>query len=187
MEARAATRRRAGVNFLGELSSRTAELAAEVMLQHRRAGDIVVASMHWGGNWGFDIPREQRAFAHGLIDAGAADIVYGHSSHHAKGLEVYRDKLILYGCGDFLNDYEGITGHGEYRPELSLMYFPTVDPATGDLRSLEAVPMRIRRFRLERAAAADDVSWLGGTLEGEHRSSGVHVTVNELGTLSLTW
>ena len=27
------------------------------------------------------------------------------------GFEVYRDKLILYGCGDFLNDYEGIGGY----------------------------------------------------------------------------
>jgi len=182
----AATRRRGGVNYLGELSGRTAGLAAEMMLRHRRAGDIVVASVHWGENWGFDIPRQQRAFAHGLIDAGGADIVYGHSSHHVKGIEVHRGKLILYGCGDFLNDYEGIGGHGEYRPDLSLMYFPALDPATGELRGLDAVPMRIRRFRLERAAAGD-VSWLRGTLQRGGLALGTHVTGTAQGTLSLAW
>jgi Bacterial capsule synthesis protein PGA_cap len=35
-------------------------------------------------------------------------VVHGHSSHHPKGVEVYRQMRILYGCGDFLNDYEGI-------------------------------------------------------------------------------
>jgi poly-gamma-glutamate capsule biosynthesis protein CapA/YwtB (metallophosphatase superfamily) len=182
----AATRQRAGVNFLGELSGRTAELAAKTMLQHRRAGDIVVASVHWGGNWGFDIPREQQAFAHALIDAGGADVIYGHSSHHVKGIEVHDGKLILYGCGDFLNDYEGISGHGEYRPDLSLMYFPAIDPATGELRGLDAVPMRIRRFRLEQAAAGD-VSWLRATLEREGRALGTHVAAHARGALSLAW
>ena len=182
----AATGRHGGINFLGELSGRTAELAAEMMGRHRRAGDIVVASVHWGGNWGFDIPREERTFARRLIDAGGADVVYGHSSHHVKGIEVHKGKLILYGCGDFLNDYEGISGHGEYRSDLSLMYFPELDPASGDLRALEAVPMRIRRFRLERAAH-DDVSWLRGTLEREGRALGTHVAVSEQGTLALQW
>jgi poly-gamma-glutamate capsule biosynthesis protein CapA/YwtB (metallophosphatase superfamily) len=30
-------------------------------------------------------------------------------------IEGYRDRLILYGCGDFLNDYEGIKGYEEFR------------------------------------------------------------------------
>jgi poly-gamma-glutamate synthesis protein (capsule biosynthesis protein) len=182
----AATRQRGGVNLLTELSGRTAALAAETMLQHKRSGDVVVASVHWGGNWGFDIPREQQAFARGLIDAGAADIVYGHSSHHVKGIEVHAGKLILYGCGDLLNDYEGIFGHGEYRSELSLMYFPDLDPATGGLCGLQMVPMRIRRFRLERAAA-EGASWLRGTLDREGRALGTGVVADEQGMLSLRW
>jgi len=32
------------------------------------------------------------------------DIIHGHSSHHVKAIEVYKEKLILYGCGDFLSD-----------------------------------------------------------------------------------
>jgi poly-gamma-glutamate synthesis protein (capsule biosynthesis protein) len=37
------------------------------------------------------------------------DVVHGHSSHHCKGAEVYRGRLVLYGCGDLISDYEGIS------------------------------------------------------------------------------
>ena len=177
---------RGGVNFLAKISPESARLVAVETAKYRRPGDIVVVSVHWGGNWGFDAGRMERAFAHELIDAGGADIVHGHSSHHVKGIEVRNGKLILYGCGDFLNDYEGIRGHGEFRPDLCLMYFPEVNSATGNLRSLQAVPMRIRRFRLERAPS-EGVAWLRDTLEREGRGLGTHVTADSHGVLSLHW
>jgi poly-gamma-glutamate capsule biosynthesis protein CapA/YwtB (metallophosphatase superfamily) len=182
----AASPSRGGVNFLDAISANSARRIAMQIARHRLANDIVVVSVHWGGNWGFDIGKDQRAFAHRLIDEGGADIVYGHSSHHVKGIEVRRGKLILYGCGDFLNDYEGISGHGDYRPDLSLMYFPDVDPATGSLRALQAVPMRIRRFRVERARG-EDASWLRRTLDREGRALGTHVAANDDGMLSIHW
>ncbi|MGM0739076.1 MAG: CapA family protein [Bacteroidota bacterium] len=109
--------------------------------------DRVIVSIHWGGNWGYDIPVIQQTFARRLIDAGAADIIYGHSSHHPKSMEIYRDRLILYGCGDLINDYEGIGGREEYSEDLPLMYFPRLD-AGGALVSLEITPMKIHRFSL---------------------------------------
>lgn len=89
------------MNFLSDLSGRTAERIAAQVGAAKRSGDVVVLSIHWGGNWGYAVPPAQRSFAHALIDAGV-DVVHGHSSHHPKGIEVYRDRLILYGCGDFL-------------------------------------------------------------------------------------
>jgi poly-gamma-glutamate capsule biosynthesis protein CapA/YwtB (metallophosphatase superfamily) len=68
-----------------------------------------------------------------LINEAGVDIVHGHSSHHPKGIEVYKNRPILYGCGDFLNDYEGISGYQEYRDDLTLMYFPRMDAASGKL------------------------------------------------------
>ena len=53
--------------------------------------------------------------------------MHGHSSHHAKGIELYREGLILYGCGDFINDYEGISGYEEFRGDLAVMYLPEFD------------------------------------------------------------
>jgi len=182
----AATPTRSGVNFLHEISADTARAVAMQTARHRRPRDIVVVSVHWGGNWGFEIGGQEQAFARRLIDEGAADIVHGHSSHHVKGIEVWQGKLVLYGCGDFLNDYEGISGHGEYRPDLALMYFPNIDPVTGSLRYLQASPMRIRRFRLERAPL-EGASWLRETLDREGRALGTHVTADDQGALSLHW
>jgi poly-gamma-glutamate synthesis protein (capsule biosynthesis protein) len=115
---------------------------------------VIVASIHWGSNWGYAIPKEQIDFAHRLVDEGVA-IVYGHSSHHVRPIEVYRQRLILYGCGDFLNDYEGIGGFEEFRGDLTSMYFVTIDPAQGQLQELRLVPMQIRRCRLQHAFESD--------------------------------
>jgi poly-gamma-glutamate synthesis protein (capsule biosynthesis protein) len=138
---------------------------AAAIAAYRRPRDVIVVSVHWGANWGYEIPREQRDFARALIDSGFVDVVHGHSSHHAKGIEVYRERLILYGCGDFLNDYEGIDGYEHYRSDLASMYFPTVD-AAGRLLTLRIVPLRIRKLRLERATRAD-AAWLKATLDRE--------------------
>jgi poly-gamma-glutamate synthesis protein (capsule biosynthesis protein) len=175
-----------GVNILDRLSLRAADALAAETARYRQAGDAVVVSMHWGGNWGFAIPADECMFARRLIDAGGADIVWGHSSHHVKGIEVHGGKLILYGCGDLINDYEGITGHGEYRGDLSLMYFPEIDPHTGTLRALRMAPMRKRRFRLERAPA-EGVEWLRDVLNREGRALRTSVTLDEQGLLALAW
>ncbi len=182
----AATDNRPGVNYLRSLSEETIESVANAVNQHARARDVVVVSVHWGGNWGYGIPDDQIEFAHRLIDEAGVDIVYGHSSHHAKGLEVYQGRLILYGCGDFLNDYEGIGGYEEYRPDLTLMYFPTVDASTGKLIQLRLVPMQIRHMKLNRAGRKD-AQWLREVLSRESGRFGVGVQIDDKGDLAATW
>jgi poly-gamma-glutamate synthesis protein (capsule biosynthesis protein) len=160
------------VNFIDELSAAAARHIGTLVASARAARDLVVASVHWGSNWGYAIPRAEREFAHALIDTGGADVVHGHSSHHPKGIEVYRGKLIIYGCGDFLNDYEGIAGHEQYRGDLSLAYFPTLDTASGELIELRIVPMRMSRFSLHDVSLSD-TEWLTAMLtrEGERFST----------------
>ncbi|MBI3918395.1 MAG: CapA family protein [Betaproteobacteria bacterium] len=156
------------------------------VLATKRPRDVVVISFHWGSNWGFDIPREHRAFAHHLIDAAGVDIVHGHSSHHPRGIELYHDKLILHGCGDLLNDYEGIGGYDAYRGELALMYFPTVDAATGRLLRLVMTPTRTRHLRVNRAPQ-EAVDWLGKTLDREGNKFGTRVERQADNTFLLRW
>ncbi|CAJ4275863.1 Capsule synthesis protein CapA domain-containing protein [Burkholderia pseudomallei] len=182
----AATPRRGGLNYLADLSSGRATQIGERIAAQRREGDLVVVSLHWGGNWGFEIGDDEHAFAHRLIDTGAADIVYGHSSHHVKGIEIYRERLILYGCGDCLNDYEGIHGHQPFRPDLALMYFPVLDAGSGALVELSAVPMQIRNLRLQRAPA-DGKAWLHAVLERESRRFGTHVSACDVDGLHVHW
>jgi poly-gamma-glutamate capsule biosynthesis protein CapA/YwtB (metallophosphatase superfamily) len=182
----AATDDAAGVNFLSDLSrSRVADIAKEIA-RLRKAGDVVIASIHWGSNWGYDVPKAQREFAYALIDEGGVAIVHGHSSHHAKGIEVYRGRLVLYGCGDFLNDYEGIRGHEQYRDDLALMYFADVDAASSDLVSLEIVPLQIRRFQLTRPSP-QDVVWLQWLLDGESRRFATRVNLKGNKRLVVSW
>ena len=177
---------RPGVNLLDDLSESTVRAIAGQVASHKRAGDIAVASIHWGGNWGYDLPSDQRAFAHALIDEAGIDLVHGHSSHHVKGIEVYRERLILYGCGDFINDYEGISGMEEFRGDLGLMYFPTIDPATGHLVYLAMTPTRLRNLRVN-LASASEADWLADALDREGQSLGTHVVKAGDGRLALVW
>ena len=159
----AAAPRRAGVALLPDLSEDTATMLAEDVMRRRVPGDWVVFSIHWGGNWGLDVPELHRAFAHRLIDLGAADVVHGHSSHHPLPVEVYRGRPIFYGCGDLLNDYEGIRSHGLLRSDVGCLYFVSLgrdgSGRRAELRQLDVLPMQTKRFRLN---AADETarSWL---------------------------
>jgi poly-gamma-glutamate synthesis protein (capsule biosynthesis protein) len=175
-----------GVNVLSDLSAESVVLVRRQLEGIRRLGDVVVVSFHWGPNWGYAIPESQRRFAHDLIDAADVSIVHGHSSHHAKAIEVYKDRLILYGCGDFLNDYEGIEGREEFRGDLGVMYFASVDSETGDLVELHLTPLQIRRFQPVRAMP-EDVAWLQQTLARESRDFGVDVEPTAEGRLVVSW
>ena len=178
--------KRPGVNLLRDLSGKSLFDIQEKVRRVKLGGDVVVASIHWGRNWGYGIPREQTVFAHRLIDEAGIDIIHGHSSHHVRAIEVYKDKLILYGCGDFLNDYEGIGGFEEFRADLSLMYFATVDPLTGKLLALLMTPTQVRQFKIIRASNVDTL-WLKDTLNREGAAFGTKVKMIEDNRLTLQW
>lgn len=182
----AASENRAGVNLLEDLSEHSVHHIKKQVEATKSKNDVAVASIHWGANWGYTISSEQREFAHKLIDTARIDVIHGHSSHHAKGIEVYRDKLILYGCGDFLNDYEGIGGYEYFRSDLCLMYLANVETSTGRLLSLDMEPMQIRRFRVNNAMKADAL-WLRAMLDREGKKLGCRVELKRDNTLSLMW
>lgn len=177
---------RAGVWRLDDLAAATAAQIGAAVARHKRTGDLVVFSLHWGGNWGYEVTPAQRAFAHALIDEAGVDLLYGHSSHHPKAIEVHHGHLILYGCGDFLNDYEGIGGHEAYRGELGLMYFPQLETAHGHLRELVLVPTRIRRFRIGQAPP-EDRRWLFVVMRRECATMGCDLEEKPDGSWTLVW
>lgn len=145
--------------------------------------DVIVVSVHWGGNWGFAVPQAHRDFARTLAEHGV-DIVHGHSSHHVMGAEIYRRRtrrhvaspkvmgsppdtssdmtptsLILYGCGDFINDYEGIHNLSEegYRADLACAFVVDVGERRDMPLEVDAVAFKRRAFRLERATPEDQL------------------------------
>jgi poly-gamma-glutamate synthesis protein (capsule biosynthesis protein) len=179
----AAAAGRPGLHLLPDRPEAAAELLAEQVAEVRRPGDVVVASVHWGGNWGYDVARADVRLAHLLVEAGV-DVVHGHSSHHPRPVEVYHGRLVLYGCGDLVDDYEGIGGFEAYRDDLRLLYLATLDAESGRLLGLRMVPFQAHRLRLRRASLAD-AAWLGSTLDRMSRRFGQHVDVDPAGALRL--
>lgn len=180
----AATHQGAGVNLLPDFTDESVTRIADQVARERQPGDVIIASIHWGANWGYEIPQEQRRFAHALVDRADVSLVHGHSSHHAKAIEIYNGALILYGCGDFLNDYEGIGGYEQFRGDLALMYFVGFDNVTGRFTDLELTPLQVRRFQLIPASSVD-IDWLQRTLDRESAKFGVRVRLKPDGRLAL--
>jgi poly-gamma-glutamate synthesis protein (capsule biosynthesis protein) len=181
----AATEDKPGVNLLDERLSTEVDGISRMVERVKRQNDVAIASIHWGANWGYEVSSEQRLFAHRLIDEAGVDLIHGHSSHHAKGIEVYKNKLILYGCGDFLNDYEGIRGYESFRGDLGLMYFVSLEAQSGNLYSLEMIPTQIKRFKVNNASA-NDALWLSKVLNRESEKLGCHTELSN-GSFWLKW
>lgn len=147
-------------------------------------GDVVIASIHWGANWGWSIPAAHRSFAHALLDEAGVHVVHGHSSHHPRAIEVHDGRLVLHGCGDLVTDYEGIRGHERFRGDLGAVYLVDVD-RDGGVQQLELVPTRMRRLRLSRPGD-EDRRWLATTLARESARFGVDV-VDDGPRLRVAW
>ncbi|HEY3005633.1 MAG TPA: CapA family protein [Kribbellaceae bacterium] len=174
---------RPGVWLVHDFSARCADQVTEHIRLSTRPGDLVIVSVHWGSNWGYDVPRDQARFAHRLIDGGV-HVVFGHSSHHPRPIEVHKDRLVLYGCGDLVDDYEGIGGYEQYRDDLRLLWLASLDPATGRLVRLRMATMRSHRMRLRRASY-DDTSWMRAVLDRTSRPYGVRIETDSDDLLSL--
>lgn len=181
----AAAEHASGLDLLPSVDATAADGLAARLAALKQPGDIAVISIHWGTNWGFDVPEHYIQFAHRLIEGGI-DLIHGHSSHHVRPIEVYRDRLILYGCGDLIDDYEGISGHARYRSDLGVMFFPTLEVTTGRLVRLDMAPMQMRRFRLCHVAEEDAV-WLRDTLSRISLGFNCSIEMQCPGVLSLRW
>ncbi len=182
----AATSKQAGVALLPDLTEASAQQVAALVAAQRQAGDRVMVSLHWGGNWGVEVPQLHRRFAQRLIELDAADLVHGHSSHHPRPIEVYRGRLILYGCGDLINDYEGIGSQEHFDPSAVCLYFAKLSRATGALQQLEIVPMQLRRLQLRHAHASARRS-LQSLFETEDRHYNTGVQAQANGSWQLRW
>lgn len=177
---------KAGVNFIPDLSTETFNKIRTQIEGWKKAGDLIIVSIHWGENWGYPIPDEHRNFARRLVTEAGVHIVHGHSSHHIKGIEVCENKLIIYGCGDFINDYEGIKGNEEFRGDFPVMFFPSIDLETGTLINLRLALLHLKKLRLEKAGI-HDLKWLKNILNREGEKGGTHFEINPDQFLNMSW
>lgn len=128
--------------------------------------DLVVLSIHWGPNWAYREPGDaeaqtfRREYAHRVIDELGVDLIYGHSSHHIRGMELYRGKLIIYGAGDLVNDYEGFANRGdEAYNTLGALFLVDVNVSDGTLTQLCLIPTFMNRLQLQRVQQRSYKCW----------------------------
>jgi poly-gamma-glutamate synthesis protein (capsule biosynthesis protein) len=69
----------------------------------RRAGYIVIVSLHWGNEYSFYPIPYQMQQARRMIDNGAA-LILGHGPHYPQGIEHHGDGTIVYSLGNFMFD-----------------------------------------------------------------------------------
>jgi hypothetical protein len=87
--------------------------ARRLVLEAKKNSDLVVVSFHGGaeGTGAQHVPQRNElfagesrgnlpAFARTVIDAGA-DLVLGHGPHVLRGMEIYKDRLVMYSLGNF--------------------------------------------------------------------------------------
>jgi len=155
-----------GINRLPDYSWTTLKRVLKEIKAAREPGDIVVASIHWGPNFNYSVTPRQRWFARRLIDLGGVDVIHGHSAHHAMGIEIHRRRVILYGCGDCISDYEGVKRHS-FRPDLAPQYHLELNDR-GEFKALTLSLLQIKDRQLHHATSAD-VAWLCRTINGGGR------------------
>jgi len=148
-----ATADRPGIFYVPiDLNDRRARNLFDGVREQRRAVDSLIVSAHWGSNWGYTPPREHVDFAHALVDAGA-DLVFGHSSHVFRGIEFYKGRPILYGAGDFVDDY---AVDQIERNDQSFIY--VADIKNGIPQDCRLYPSMIRACRANRAEGIHELS-----------------------------
>lgn len=63
--------------------------------------DYQIVSFHWGAESRNTPKKYQRQYAREAIDAGA-DLIIGHHPHVLQGIEIYKNRLIVYSLGNFV-------------------------------------------------------------------------------------
>lgn len=167
------------IDYTSQTKARLKSLIASHDLQSQSS--LKIFSVHWGPNYAWQPSAEIRQMAHFLIDECGIDIVHGHSSHHVQGIERYGGKLIIYGCGDFVDDY-ALTP--EYRNDLSAVWRVYVEEDDGakevgkkrepKLRRLEVWPTRIKDFQVNLLETQDpDHQWVRQKIVSLSRANGM--------------
>ena len=141
----------AGINYIDLFKAPGQEKALSCIQQLAKEVDIVIVSIHWGPNMKEAPNPVFIEFAHKMIDHGA-DIIHGHSAHIFQGIEIYKNKLILYDTGDFLDDYA-------VDPILKndCSFFFIVEAGKKEIYRLKLIPVSISKCQVNHAMADESI------------------------------
>jgi poly-gamma-glutamate synthesis protein (capsule biosynthesis protein) len=140
----AASLEKPGVNFIYINDFGSEKIKRDVQ-KIRDKVDIIIASLHWGPNKRQRPTKEFIDFAHKLIDAGV-DIIHGHSAHIFQGIEIYKNKVIMYDTGDFVDDY---AVYPNLRNDQSFLFRIMVKKSGP--QQIELIPVFIENMQVNKA------------------------------------
>jgi poly-gamma-glutamate synthesis protein (capsule biosynthesis protein) len=143
---------KSGTNYIDINRETDRQEALGAIDRLRKQADLVIVSIHWGPNMQEHPSPLFIEFAQRMIDHGA-DIIHGHSAHISQGIEVYKNKLILYDTGDFVDDY---AVDPLLKNNHSFLY--TVTVGAQGIMSLRLVPVLISHYQVNRAKG-DNYRW----------------------------
>lgn len=134
--------------------------------------DIVIVSCHVGPHFRQSPTSAYVNFAHKIIDLGA-DVYWGHSNHMPQGVEIYRNKPIMYDCGDFIDDY---AIDPLYRNDLSFLF--KLNVLDRHITDLELIPIKISDFKAC-TAPPWDANFLINRIVDQCDALGTHTQVED--------
>jgi len=76
------------------------ELFLQVIEEADANADFVIAVVHWGTEYSYDLEEVQVTTGKEYLDAGA-DVIIGGHSHCLQGMEFYGEKPIIYSLGNY--------------------------------------------------------------------------------------
>ena len=125
--------------------------------------DVLIFSLHWNYNYVDQIGEKFISFGHKLINNGV-DIIHGHSPHHILPLEIYKNGIIFYSLGDFIDDY---SIKKKYRNDLSVMIKIVIERDFKDLKMRidEIYPTKIKNMQVDLVTSKNDVTFINKQLE----------------------
>lgn len=136
---------KAGINYI-KIDETAIDLIKGLIQDAKKRVDFLIVSLHWGPNWDDRPSGDFQKFAHQLIDLGV-DIIHGHSPHIFQGIEIYKNKLIMYSTGDFLDDY---AIDSLLRNDQSFLFLVTVDKKM--IKELRLIPVIIKNMQVNKAS-----------------------------------
>lgn len=118
------------------------------LINYQNNNKCIIISIHWGPNWSYSNDGQifREMLAHKLIDELQVALIYGHSSHHIRGMELYNGHFIIYGAGDFINDYENISEQKNYNTAGALFVID-IDNNNFKLIQLLFIPFKVEKLR----------------------------------------
>jgi poly-gamma-glutamate synthesis protein (capsule biosynthesis protein) len=130
-----------------------ARLESDIGQLKAKNADLMILSLHWGGNWPKKPSAQYQDFAHAAIERGI-HIVYGHSPHIFQAVEPYGHGWILYSAGDFLDDY---AVDPILRNDWSFIF--VVEVQKDRVAEFQAIPVRLKyaQTHLARDREADAI------------------------------